>query len=93
MLKKIQKKWNVNKWQLLLILTTFAIGGSVCAKIGKLILSHFGLSQGIEGFLLYMLLLLLLWPICVISISIPLGQFSFFKNYLGRVFIKLTGKK
>ena len=93
MLKKIQKKWGVNKWQLFLIITTFALGGSTCAKIGKQILNYVEIEGRMGWWTIYILLLFLLWPMCVITISIPLGQFKFFKNYLGRVFNRLTGKK
>ena len=93
MFKKIREKWNVSGSKFWLIITTFALGGSSCARLSKIILSHIDISGDFLGLLLYILLVFLLWPVCVIIISVPLGQFSFFKNYLKRVFSRLLGKK
>jgi hypothetical protein len=40
---------------------------------------------------LYIVFITLLWPLCVLLISIPLGQFSFFKKYVGKLLNKLRG--
>jgi uncharacterized membrane protein YwzB len=93
MFNKLQKKWNVNGFQLFLIICTFAIGGSVCGKISSFILDLFSINNTFIKVLLYLLLVTLLWPLCVIIISIPLGQFKFFKSYLLKVFARLTGNK
>jgi hypothetical protein len=92
MFKKIQTKWKVSGAKFWLIITTFALGGSSCARLAKIILSFINIKIGFTYILLYILFVFLLWPVCVILISIPLGQFSFFKSYLIRVFGKLTGK-
>jgi formyltetrahydrofolate-dependent phosphoribosylglycinamide formyltransferase len=92
MLKKLQQRWKVNSWNLLLIITTFAMGGSACAYLSRVFLEYAGINKNGLGALLYITLITLLWPICVLIISIPLGQFSFFKSYLHRVWMKLTGK-
>lgn len=92
MFEKLQNKWKVNGLNLFLILTTFAVGGSICGRVGKKILD----ILGVDGFLwvfLYVILVTLLWPLAVILVSIPLGQFTFFKNYLQKVFAKLFGRK
>lgn len=93
MLQKLQEKWKVTPIQLILVLITFAVGGSTCAYLGRTLLNYLGLakSHGLVYYLLYVLVITLLWPLCVIVISIPLGQFVFFKNYLGKVKKRLFG--
>ena len=93
MLNKLKQRWKVNEWGLFLIITTFALGGSACARIGSKILGLINIEKGVLWTVAYIFLITLLWPVCVLVISIPLGQFSFFKSYLSRVFRKMSGKK
>ncbi len=93
MFKKLKNKWKVNNLNLTLILLTFASGGSVCGRLSSKILNTAGLEKGIVWVSLYILLVTVLWPLCVIIISIPLGQFRFFRNYIGRIGQKLSGKR
>lgn len=89
----LKNKWKVGGLQLLLIICTFALGGSLCGYAGRKILSLFPLEKGVLWFVLYILLITVLWPVCVLIISIPFGQFSFFRNYLRRIWKRMTGKK
>ena len=75
-----------------LIITTFALGGSACARIAGLLLKLIFLEKNTIWWVVYVLLVTILWPICVIIISFPLGQFKFFKNYLFRIWSKMSGK-
>ena len=93
MLKKLKQHWHVNGLNLFLIITTFALGGSLCGYAGRKILLLTDLEKGFAWFLIYIVLITLLWPLCVMLISIPLGQFSFFKKYITRVWNKISGKK
>ncbi|MEQ1552612.1 MAG: DUF6787 family protein [Ferruginibacter sp.] len=93
MLKKLQQKWKVGLGRLLLIIATFAIGGSLCGYIGKKIMVFTDLEKNLIWWILYVFLLTLLWPLAVIVVSIPLGQFVFFKNYLKRVFARFRRNK
>jgi hypothetical protein len=93
MLKKLQEKWKVGLGRLVLILTTFALGGSLCGYAGRKLLSFTGMEKGALWFFVYILLITILWPMAVILVSIPLGQFVFFKNYLKKVWGRLSGKK
>ncbi|MEO7763493.1 MAG: formyltransferase family protein [Ferruginibacter sp.] len=93
MLKKLQAHWKVNGINLVLIITTFALGGSLCGYAGRKILLLTNLEKGAAWIVLYILLITLLWPVCVILISLPLGQFAFFKRYLGKVWKKMSGKR
>lgn len=92
MLKKLQQRWKVNGLNLVLIITTFALGGSLCGYTGRKILMLTNLEKGVLWFILYIVLMTLLWPLCVLVISIPLGQFAFFKNYLIKVWGKMSGR-
>ena len=92
MFKKLQEKWKVNSLNFWLIIATFAIGGSLCGRVGKKLLDLLSVEKGFLWVLLYILLVTVLWPLAVILVSIPLGQFAFFKNYLKKVFARLTGK-
>lgn len=85
MFNKLKDKWKVNGIQLLLILCTFAIGGSLCGYLGRKVLEYFELEKGAAWVALYIVLITIFWPFCVLIVSIPLGQFPFFKNYLGRI--------
>ena len=85
MFERLRKKWNVNGLQLLLTLCTFAIGGSMDGFISRRIMTLFPLDKGVLWWVLYIIILTLLWPLCVLVISIFFGQFRFFKGYLVRV--------
>ena len=93
MLKKLQQRWKVNGLNLVLIITTFALGGSLCGYTGRKILLFTNLEKGVLWFILYIILMTLLWPACVLLISIPLGQFVFFKRYLIKVWSKMSGSR
>jgi len=92
MFENLQKKWKVNGWSLALILTTFALGGSACGFLGKKIMNFTGLDKGLAWFVLYIIILTIIWPLCVLIISIPLGQFHFFKKYIAKIFSRFGGR-
>ena len=93
MLEKLQQRWKVNGVNLILIIFTFALGGSLCGIAGRKIMELTLIEKGIIWILAYILVITLLWPLCVILISIPLGQFSFFKKYIYKIWTKITGNK
>lgn len=93
MFEKLKARWKVNGINLLLIITTFALGGSLCGWAGRKLLLLTGLEKGIAWLVLYILLVTLLWPLCVLIISIPLGQFAFFRKYILKIGKKLSGRK
>ncbi len=92
MLKKLQQKWGVNSGKMFLIMITFALGGSSCARLADLLLLLFFDEKNIFWWTAYFFLIVVLWPICVILISILLGQYSFFKSYIFRIWGKMIGK-
>jgi len=85
MFERLQKKWKVGGLQLALIIATFAIGGSVTGYTGKKIMNVLALQQDWLWTVVYILLITLIWPLAVIVISIPLGQFSFFIEYIRKI--------
>ncbi len=85
MFNRLQQKWKVSGWQLTLILCTFALGGSLCGYFTRLIIQPIGIENAFLYGTCYFILLTLLWPLCVLTISIPLGQYSFFRNYLRKM--------
>ncbi len=93
MFDKLKNKWKVSGIQLILILCTFAIGGSLCGYVGRQIMGLLPLDKGVLWYVIYIVLITILWPIAVILVSIPFGQLSFFRNYLSRVAKKLGIKK
>ncbi len=93
MLNKLKQRWKVNDADLVLIICTFALGGSLCGYLGKKLLSNFNLENGAVWVVAYSIVITLLWPLCVILLSIPLGQFSFFKTYLSNVWGKISGRQ
>ena len=92
MLKKLQDKWKVNGLNLLLIISTFAIGGSLCGYAGRKILLWTNLEKNLLWIILYIVLITILWPVCVLLVSYPFGQFAFFKRYLKRIWNRMKGR-
>jgi len=93
MFDKLGQKWKVSGWRLLLILVTFATGGSLTGLAGRRIMNATGIENGVLYFVLYILLITLIWPVAVLLVSIPLGQFRFFKTYIGRILRRFSKKK
>jgi hypothetical protein len=91
--KKLQEKWKVNGLQLILILCTFAVGGSLCGWVGRRVIALFSIDNKIVWLVLYILLITILWPLSVLLVSIPFGQLSFFKKYLSKIAARLSTKK
>ncbi len=93
MLKKLQRKWEVDSGRMILILLSFALGGSLCGWAAHKILLLISPNINLVWILFYLIIITLLWPFFVLLISIPLGQFSFFQNFLKRIFYQLLGGK
>jgi len=79
MFTNLKNKWKVSWLEFVLIFCTFAIGGSVCGYVGRKLLSLVDLEKGTIYYVLYIIIISLLWPLAVLVVSIPLGQFSFLK--------------
>lgn len=71
--------------QLGLILCTFAIGGSLTGFVAKKIMNVLAIGQDWLWAILYILLVTLFWPLMVLLVSIPFGQFRFFIRYIKKL--------
>jgi hypothetical protein len=89
MFEGLQKKWKVSGGRLILIIFTFAIGGSATGFVAKKIMNALSVSQDWLWAVIYILLITLIWPLAVLIISIPLGQFSFFSRYIRKIGSKM----
>ncbi|MBK9272036.1 MAG: hypothetical protein IPM48_10595 [Saprospiraceae bacterium] len=85
MFEKLKNKWKVSFTQLIIILCVFAIGGSLTGYLGKIIMPLFGIEIKLLWLVVYILLVTMIWPMMVLLVSIPFGQFSFFKSYIAKL--------
>ncbi|HWR32086.1 MAG TPA: DUF6787 family protein, partial [Chitinophagaceae bacterium] len=89
MFKKLGERWKVRGWQLMLILFTFAAGGSLTGFVAKKLMNVFPIQQDWLWAITYIVIVTVLWPLAVIIVSIPFGQFSFFLKYIQNIGMKL----
>jgi len=82
MFARLKEKWGVGAFQLVLILFTFAIGGSLSGFGAKKVMSLLSWEKNVLWWIVYIVVVTFLWPLCVLLVSIFFGQFSFFKSYL-----------
>ena len=85
MFERLRTKWKVDGTQLFLILCVFALGGSATGWLGKVVMNWLSIETRWLWTLVYIVLVTLIWPLSVIVVSIPFGQFPFFTNYLKRM--------
>jgi hypothetical protein len=72
----------------------FALGGSITGFLGRQLMPLFEIELLVLYIIIYILLVTIIWPAAVLMVSIPFGQFSFFRNYIARLGTRLfTGKK
>ena len=93
MFEGLQKKWKVSAGRLLLILITFALGGSATGYLGKKLMSLLGIENLWLYVPIYIIVITIIWPLMVIIVSIPFGQFNFFKSYITKLGRRITGRK
>lgn len=89
MFERLRKKWKVGGLQLTLILLTFAIGGSLTGFVGKKIMNFLAVQQDWLWAVIYIIVVTIIWPLAVIIISIPFGQFPFFIRYIKKIGAKI----
>lgn len=85
MFEGLQNKWKVSAGRLFLILLTFAIGGSLTGYVGKKFMQSTGIENPVLYVIIYILMMTIIWPAMVLIVSIPFGQFVFFKSYLAKI--------
>jgi len=92
MFSRLKEKWGLSWPRFILVFTTFALGGSLCGYTGKRLMALTSLEKGFLYYLLYIVLVTIIWPACVLLVSIPMGQFPFFRNYLTRMWRRVNGQ-
>ncbi|MBL7744412.1 MAG: hypothetical protein JNN00_13135 [Chitinophagaceae bacterium] len=85
MFDHLQRKWKASGLQVLLILCTFAIGGSLTGYAGKKIMNVLDIEQQWLWVVVYIIIITILWPVAVLLVSIFFGQFRFFAGYLRKI--------
>ena len=85
MFNGLRKKWKVGGIQLALIIFTFAIGGSLTGFTGKKIMNELNIELDWLWAIIYILLITIIWPMMVVIVSIPLGQYRFFTGYIRKI--------
>jgi formyltetrahydrofolate-dependent phosphoribosylglycinamide formyltransferase len=93
MFEGLQKKWKVSAGRLLLILITFALGGSATGYLGRKVMSLLGIENPWLYVPVYIIVITIIWPLMVIIVSIPFGQFNFFRSYIAKLGRRMTGMK
>lgn len=85
MFDRLKNKWKVGGLQLALILITFTIGGSLTGFLGKKIMNLLAVPLDWIWAIIYIVLVTIIWPMMVLLVSIPFGQFRFFLNYIRKM--------
>lgn len=94
-LTKLQDKWQLKSiMQVVIVLIVFALGGSTCAYLGRNIMPHLSIeTKGVIWWVVYIVIVTILWPVCVLFYSLFFGQYQFFKKYLTKMGKRMVGKK
>jgi formyltetrahydrofolate-dependent phosphoribosylglycinamide formyltransferase len=82
MFERLQKKWKVSPGRLLLILIVFALGGSATGYVGKRLMGFMNIESAWLYIPIYIIVVTIIWPMMVLLVSIPFGQFAFFRSYI-----------
>jgi len=85
MFQRLQQRWKVNGPQVLLILCTFAIGGSLTGFAGKKLMNVFSIEERWLWVIIYIVVITILWPFAVLLVSLFFGQYRFFTKYLRKM--------
>lgn len=89
MFERLQQRWKVGPLQIVLIITCFALGGSLTGYSAKKIMDAFSVEEDWLWTIVYILLVTIIWPLAVLIVSFFFGQFKFFKAYVTRLGRKL----
>lgn len=96
-LQKLQDKWQLQSlWQVVLVLTAFALTGTTVLWIKKPLFDLLGISMEKGGFwktVLYLIFVLPLYQLILLAWGFLLGQFSFFWEKEKQFFRRVVGKK
>lgn len=93
MFERLKKKWGVSGLRFILIFCVFAIGGSLTGFLAKKLMPVFDISNPVLYWFIYLVVVTLIWPLCVLLVSVFFGQFRFFWDYEKKLGRLITGKK
>ena len=93
MFETLKKKWGVSGIRFVLIICVFAIGGSLTGYLAKRIMPFMAISQTALYWAVYIAMVTVLWPFCVLVVSVLFGQFRFFWEYEKKLGRLISGKK
>jgi formyltetrahydrofolate-dependent phosphoribosylglycinamide formyltransferase len=85
MFERLQQKWKAGPFQIVLIIACFALGGSLTGYSAKKIMDVLLVDKDWQWTIIYILLVIVIWPVAVLIVSLFLGQFRFFKGYVTRL--------
>jgi formyltetrahydrofolate-dependent phosphoribosylglycinamide formyltransferase len=85
MFERLQQKWKVGPFQIVLIIICFALGGSLTGYAAKKIMDLLSVENDWLWTIVYILLVTIIWPLAVLIVSAFFGQFKFFVGYVTRL--------
>jgi hypothetical protein len=92
MFDNLKEKWGAVGGKVSLILVTFALGGSLTGFLARKVMTFLEIEALYLYIPLYIILLTIFWPAMVLLVSLPLGQFFFFRSYIRRIAKKISRK-
>jgi hypothetical protein len=92
MLENLKEKWGVGAGRVSLTLVTFALGGSLTGFLARKVMTFLEIEALYLFIPLYIILVTIFWPVMVLLVSLPLGQFFFFRSYIRRIAKKISRK-
>ena len=90
MFQRLKQRWKVSGFQLFFIICTFAIGGSLTGFAGKKIMNVLNIELDWVWAIVYIFLMTIIWPMMVVIVSIPFGQYRFFIRYIRKIGEKMS---
>lgn len=95
-LERLQKRWKLQSiTQVLLVLCVFALTGFTVLFIKPIILGALGIERGGTWWMtiLYLLVVFPLYLLLLLFYALLLGQYNFFRAYVGKTFSRFRKKK
>lgn len=95
-LERLQKRWKLQSLtQVVLVLCVFALTGFTVLFIKPILLGALGIERGSTWWMtiLYLLVVFPLYLVLLLFYAFLLGQYKFFKAYVGKTVNRFRGKK
>jgi hypothetical protein len=93
MFNRLQKKWKVNGGQVFLLFIIFPLGGNVTGYTERKLMNVFEIEMTTLFITVYIFLATIIWPLAVLIVNLPFGQFSFSREYISRTANRLFNRK